>query len=107
MDTFPDYITLENCKNTMVQNQLILVRKEREKFTNLICRASEDCNDKVELDFDKKLYNQYRISIANELLERFGGLYIINTHAKVHISFPNSIDKNNGIINKIIIDFSL
>lgn len=77
MDTFPVDINRQSCMMVLERNQLQLIKETREKFTEIIKKALENCDKSVTLNFNKRLWQNHRKTITIELLQRFGDFTII------------------------------
>lgn len=107
MDYFPEEITREKCREMLANSQQILAKKVREDFTVTILDAVKKCARNVVLKFDERLWIEHRVTIAKELLPRFGELSLITivdgkTISKT-ISSITEIRTNN--LTHISIDF--
>lgn len=101
---FPDDLNKLSCEKKLYDTQELLLKNTRESFSNIIYQALDDNQKSATLFFDKKLWNENRLLITNELLERFGIITIFNIKG---ISFYKSLADNKILkdISIIHIDF--
>jgi len=107
MDNFPDELTLTMCMNIIAVNQNKLIKDIRQSFCEIVLSAVNDCEKNVVLEFPDKLWPEHRVTIAIELLERFGEIYITSKQGNVALSTkvvndPKDIPKN---IHQITLEF--
>lgn len=106
MDRFPDEINRKTCMEVIRKNQLQLIMETREEFTKKIMKALNVCDRFVVLTFDDRLWNEHRVTITKELLERFGEFKTSTPQAEFTstkiTNSPSDIKEN---IKTIRIDF--
>lgn len=91
MDVFPDTITRTYCTKKIEEHQTILLKKTRDKFTEVIRDTIKNIKRIIYLQFDHKLSKTNRIIITKELLDRFGE-FTITTITNIEIVMNYSSD---------------
>lgn len=106
MDQFPGEFNREVCHNVLKNNQAVLIKDVRKQFHETTLKAIENCDPEVTLDFPEKLWNEHRVTIIQELLDRFGKIKIKTNgpdfNALKAITNTNDLPTN---IKKVIIEF--
>lgn len=80
MDKFPDSFNRATCYDIMEQCQTELLKTTRNTIYENIQTSVRDCSQLITLEFPDKLWNEHRITLIRELLERFG---------KIRVEDPN------------------
>jgi hypothetical protein len=76
MEKFPDTFDRKSCSEELAKNQLSLLRETRQIFVDKTLMSIKNCDADIRLDFPEKLWNDHKITIITELLEKFGKLKI-------------------------------
>lgn len=92
-----DNISMLICRNKLYDNQSILLKKTRKHITKSILSEIDNNNNNASVNLDNKLWDENKIIIIEELLEKFGVLTLTNKRGKI---FIKSLADNN-IINNI------
>lgn len=106
MDKFPDNFNRQYCHDIIEKNQLDMIKKIRKEFYDIIEKSLVDCNKEVQLPFPSKLWNEHRLTIAKELLERFGKIIVkINNNHSNATKPVTKIEEIPKDVNVIILEF--
>lgn len=76
MELFPGDFNLKNCMNIIKKNQEVLIKEIRKEFYENVMLAADKCEQSVELKFPEKLWPEYRVTLAKEILKRFGEIHM-------------------------------
>ena len=91
-DSFPEDFNRDKCFQDLTTNQEKLILETRERFYEKTILAVENCNRSVELEFPERLWQEHRVSIAKEIMERFGEIRITNMDRTVSTTLITEID---------------
>lgn len=106
MDVFPDDLNMQNCMNIMKTKQKEMIKNVRAKLASDIGQAINICMKSVKLKFPENLWNEQRVILTKELLERFGELHIGTTQKKYNVTtFAHSEENIPNEIEFVRIDF--
>lgn len=73
---WPSWINLKVCKETLEQNQKIILEKSRSEFCKKILKATEMSEPEVLLEFPVNLFNKNKMILISELINNFGSVTI-------------------------------
>ena len=76
MDKFPDTFDRKGCSDELAKNQIVLLKETRQIFYDKTLLSIRHCDGSAQLEFPEKLWNDYKITLITELLEKFGKLKI-------------------------------
>lgn len=76
MDKFPDDFNRQTWQDILTKNQKELLKQVRDQFYQTSIKARDDCDLSVILEFPEKLWDDSKIIIINELLEKWGKITI-------------------------------
>ncbi|QKF94381.1 hypothetical protein QKU48_gp0923 [Fadolivirus algeromassiliense] len=106
MNQFPDTFTRQVCHDILTKNQLELIKQVRDTFHKTTLKAVQDCDPEVVLEFPDKLWHEHRVTLIQEILERFGKIKIKTNNpdynALKSITDTDDLPTN---IKKVIIEF--
>ncbi len=106
MDKFPDEFTRQKCHDIIKRNQLEMVKNTRKQFYDNICVAVQGCDVDVVLDFPEKLWQAHKVTLINELLERFERIKIRTSNPQCELTKPITSTEDLRLgIKKVIIEF--
>ena len=107
MDSFPETFGLKQCMEIIETQQDVLVKEIRQNFYDKVMEAAKKCKKDVELTFPENLWDEHRLKITRELVQKFGEIRVISIQDKAKskrpISDPNDVPKN---VDAITIQFS-
>lgn len=110
MNTFPESFNRKTCIDRMTAIQKELVKETRETFYKAISSYTEECNPIMILTFPDRLWHEHKVTIAKELLDRFGKIILKSMGTQADITKPitdiEDFPKNVNV-KKIIIEFSM
>lgn len=109
MDQFPESFNRAHCMEFMEQCQTELVKSTRKDFYDKTNTSVNECSPDVILEFPNKLWNEHRVTLIKELLQRFGKLTIesepgktVKHNLKKELSLTDTIPEN---VKQITIHF--
>ena len=80
MDKFPDELSKINCLKIIEEKQKLMLKNIRAEFTEKIYKALENCDKDIILEFNDKMFSEHKITITEELLDKFGELYLVTVN---------------------------
>ena len=96
LQTWPDYVTLRECKERIEHNQIIVIEQVRSQFCKIIINAINNSIPIIILEFPNNLLNVNKRIIIEELIERFGSLTIFgetNSFTVCEVNCVDSVDE--------------
>lgn len=106
MESFPKEINRSECYNKLQSNQQLLIKEVRQSFYETIEQGLTNHNRKIVLIFPEKLWQENRVQLSKELLERFGEIIAQTEENKFEVT--QTIDDSKSIpanIKTLIIQF--
>ena len=83
LPNYPEDFTLNNCIDTIYQNQAELVLQVRKTFYESITEAANSSDSTVKIDFPEIMWQNNRNVLTIELLDKFGDIEV-NKHNRRH-----------------------
>ena len=80
MEKFPDIFNRKTLNEIIEQNQRELIKQVRKELYDKIMNHVNDCEKNVKYEFPEKLWASHRVTIANEIWDRFGEIKISMNH---------------------------
>lgn|SRR5579863_4867363 len=105
MDKFPQHFNRSACNEIMEKCQIELVKNIRQTFYESINKSVNDCMPQVTLEFPDNLWDEHRMTLIKELLERFGKLKIQIVSEHILIKLVTHIDNVPSGVKNVIIEF--
>jgi len=106
LDKYPDTFNRALLNRIMEEKQTELIKVIRKQFYDTTTQAVVDCDQIVTLEFPDKLWQKHRLTLANEILERFGEARMITQNGTVTTSrLTNDKSEIPSGIKKIVIEF--